>query len=162
MLDLRARRAILQAIDRATLAETMLGDRGMVANTIPPPESVPYGAALKQALVDYPYDPQQSARLLAELGYTKSADGIFASPTDGRFTLEIRGVSGGSEEKDTTLVANYLQAAGFDPKILLPQESCSSSGRFRRLRFSRVENSLSLEPRAGLLPRYGIPAHAPQ
>jgi peptide/nickel transport system substrate-binding protein len=118
LLDVRARRALLHAIDRSTLADTMLGDSSMVANTVPPPD-VPYQAALKQVLTDFPFDLLQTERLMADLGYTKGPDGIFASPTSGRFAFEVRGVAGGAETKDTTLVANYLHAAGFDTSILL-------------------------------------------
>jgi ABC-type transport system substrate-binding protein len=41
------------------------------------------------------------------------------SPADGPFRLEVRGVSGGQEEQDTTIVADYIRAAGIDAQILL-------------------------------------------
>jgi peptide/nickel transport system substrate-binding protein len=118
LLDVRARRAILHAIDRPALAETMLEDRSMVADTIPPP-TAPYYAAVNQVTAKYPYDPRRAEQLLGELGYTKGGDGILTSQADGPFRMEVRGVSGGQEEQDTTIVTDYIRAVGIDAQILL-------------------------------------------
>jgi peptide/nickel transport system substrate-binding protein len=118
LLDVRARRAILHAIDRPALAETMIEDRSMVADTIPPP-TVSYYSAVERVVQKLPYDPRRSEQLLTELGYTRGADGAFAHPTEGRFRLEVRGVAGGQEEQDTTIVADFLQRAGMDSYLTL-------------------------------------------
>ena len=61
---------------------------------------------------------------MAEMGYTKGADGVYTSATDGRFRVETRGVSSGDEERDTTIVDDYLRAAGYDSFInLLPSST---------------------------------------
>src|SRR5207245_11516473 len=96
LLDLRARRAIANSLDRDALTEAMLEDRAMAAHTYPPP-TVPYYAELERVVVKYPYDPRRAEALLGELGYTRGADGIYTSPADGRFGFEVRGVSGGQE-----------------------------------------------------------------
>jgi peptide/nickel transport system substrate-binding protein len=125
LLDVRARRALLHSIDRAALAEAMVEDRSMVADTVPPP-TVGYYAALEQTVAKYPFDPRRAQQLLAEIGYPKAPDGVYTSPTEGRFRLEVRGVSSGSEERDTTIVADQLREAGFDPTILLLPSSARS------------------------------------
>ncbi len=118
MLDVRARRALTHAVDRVSLAEAMVDDRSMAADTVPPP-TVPYFDAVRGAVTKYPYDPRRTEQLLGELGYTKGADGFFAHPTEGRLRLEVRGVSGGQEEHDTTIVSGQLKENGFDTSMLL-------------------------------------------
>jgi len=118
LLDVRVRRALLHAIDRPALADAMLEDRTMVADTVPPP-TVGYYSVLEQAVTKYPFDPRRAQQLMAEAGFTRGTDGAYTSSVDGRFRLEVRGVSSGAEERDTTIVADQLREAGFDPSILL-------------------------------------------
>lgn len=118
LLDARVRKAILHGIDRPTLAETMLEDRSMVADTVPPP-TVGYYSAIERVVTKYPFDPRRTERLMAEAGYTKGSDGVYTSPTEGRFQVEVRGVSGGQEEQDTNIVASFLREAGMNNNILL-------------------------------------------
>jgi len=123
LLDARARKALLHAIDRETLADTMVEDRGMVADTVPPP-TMPYYSAIDRIMTKYPYDLRRAEQLLGELGYRRGADGLYASPTEGRLRIEVRGVSGGAEEQDTTIVNNFLREAGLDTYItLLPSST---------------------------------------
>jgi len=123
LLDPRGRKALIHAIDRPTLAETMLEDRTMVADTVPPP-TVGYYGEIERVLTKYPYDLRRTEQLMAELGYAKGADGVYTSPTDGRFRVETRGVSSGDEERDTTIVDDYFRAGGFDSFInLLPSST---------------------------------------
>jgi len=124
-LDVRGRRAILQAIDRTALAETMVEDVSMMADTIPPP-TAPYFAAVDRATAKYPYDLRRSEQALIELGYLKGSDGFYTSPSEGRFQMEVRGVSGGDEERDTTIVANQLREASIDTTIMLLPSSARS------------------------------------
>jgi len=118
MLDVRARRALTHAVDRISLAEAMVDDRSMAADTVPPP-TVPYFDAVRGAVAKYPYDPRRTEQLLGELGYIKGADGVYIHPADGRLRIEVRGVSGGQEEHDTTIVLGQLKDVGFDPTMLL-------------------------------------------
>src|SRR5581483_10538071 len=102
----------------SALAETMLDDSSMVADTIPPP-SEPYFPDVSKAITKYPYDLRAAEQNMAQAGFTKGPDGVYVSPTDGRMHLEVRGVSGGQEEQDTTIVAGNLHDGGFDPAIML-------------------------------------------
>ncbi len=125
LLDVRARRAMVHAIDRSAMADAMVEDMSMVADTVPPP-TAPYFAAVDKVTTKYPFDLRRTEQLLGELGYARSADGVYTSPTEGRFQMEVRGVSGGDEERDTTIAANDLQLAGFDPTIMLLSSSARS------------------------------------
>ena len=90
----------------------------MVADTVPPP-NVGYYAEVSQAIAKFPYDPARTDQILGQLGYTKAADGIYTSASAGRLRLEVRGVSGGAEEQDTTIVGNDLHKAGVDSYLTL-------------------------------------------
>jgi peptide/nickel transport system substrate-binding protein len=126
MHDLRVRRALMHALDRANLAETMLEDQSMVADTVPP-RTAPYYQQIDRVITKYPFDPRRAEQLLGEVGFTKGGDGIYTSPTLGRFSLEVRGVSGGAEEQDTTIVADALHNFGLDTSIqLLPSSRRAS------------------------------------
>jgi peptide/nickel transport system substrate-binding protein len=123
LLDVRMRRAIYHAVDRRVLAEAMVEDPGMTADSFPPPTS-PYYAAVNQAITKYPFDVRRADQLLMEGGIARAGDGVYAHPAEGRFRLEVRGVSGGQEEKDTTIVAAGLRDVGMDPSItLLPSSA---------------------------------------
>jgi peptide/nickel transport system substrate-binding protein len=123
LLDIRAKRAIAHSIDRVALAEAMVADTSMAASTYPPP-TVPYHDALQRTVTKYAHDPRLAEQLLAELGYMKGTDGIYASATDGPMRFEVRGVSGGQEEQDTTIVNQSLHDAGMDTAIrLLPSST---------------------------------------
>jgi peptide/nickel transport system substrate-binding protein len=117
-LDVRARRALLHAIDRPSLAEAMVDDRGMAAETMVPPV-VGYYAAADRAITKYPYDVRRTEQLMTELGYPKAADGILVSSTAGRLSPELGGLSEGQEAQDTTIVADYLKRAGIDARLNL-------------------------------------------
>ncbi len=118
LLDVRARRALLHAIDRRSLAEAMVEDAGMAAEVMVP-GSVRYYPAVERAITKYAFDIRRTEQLMAELGFTRGADGIFVSPTEGRFSPEMRGVSEGQEGQDSTIVAHYFTRAGIDVALNL-------------------------------------------
>jgi peptide/nickel transport system substrate-binding protein len=122
LLDIRGKRAVAHALDRQTLAEAMVADSSMAANTYPPP-TVPYYDALQRTVTRYAHDPRLTDQLLAELGYLKAGE-FYLSATDGPMRFEVRGVSGGQEEQDTTIVNQALHDSGMDTSIrLLPSSS---------------------------------------
>ena len=150
LLDSRARKALIHAIDRPTLAETMLEDRSMVADTVPPP-TVGYYPEIERVLTKYPYDLRRTEQLMAELGYTKGGDGAYTHPTEGRFRMETRGVSSGDEERDTTIVDNYFREAGFDSYInLLPSSSRAVDDKMKGTFPSITLNNNTLQRGLGL------------
>jgi peptide/nickel transport system substrate-binding protein len=110
----------MHAIDRPALAEAMVEDRGMAADTMVPP-IVGYYSEIDRIVTKYPNDLRRAEQLMGEVGYTKGPDGIFVSPTAGRFSQELGGLSEGQEAQDTTIVGDYLKRAGFDTRLdLIP------------------------------------------
>jgi ABC-type transport system substrate-binding protein len=95
--DKRVRRALSLAVNRAVLAETILGDRARAATQGTVPEAVGYNPELTQ-----PYDPAKAKALLAEAGYA------------GGFPLEIEVITGfgGADRLIYQQVAQDLTAVG--------------------------------------------------
>jgi peptide/nickel transport system substrate-binding protein len=146
----RVRKAILHAIDRPSLAEVMVDDRSMAADTIPPP-TIPYYASLERVIEKYPYDLRRAEQLMAEAGYTKGADGVYSSANEGRFQLEVRGESGGAAEQDTTIVADFLRRAGMDSSIYLLTAAQRASDNKAKGSFpSLTVNNATLDRKLGL------------
>jgi ABC-type transport system substrate-binding protein len=72
-----------------------------------------WGAAVERGAVRYTYDPRQTEQLMREAGYERGRDGFFASPADGRLTIELATNSGGSGEQEVATLANDWQKVGF-------------------------------------------------
>lgn len=118
LVDVRARRALLHAIDRPEVAEAMVEDRGAAAEVMIP-NNVRYYPAIDRAITKYPFDVRRTEQLMAEVGYTKGPGGIFTSPTLGRFSPEVSGIAEGQEAQDATIINDYLRRAGFDAQLSL-------------------------------------------
>lgn len=65
LADVRVRKALNLAVDRARISQIMLGGLVKPASQFTPPNASGYDPAL----TPYPYDPEQAKRLLAEAGY---------------------------------------------------------------------------------------------
>lgn len=120
LLDVRVRKAALHAIDRKSLAETMLEGEGIVAESMIP-STVGFYSLVDRIIPRYQYDLRQAAELMAEAGFVRGPDGVYTSPSEGRFTTGVRGLSEGQEAQETTIVVDYLRRAGVDATLdLLP------------------------------------------
>lgn len=116
LLDVRVRRALLHAIDRQELATGLLGEDGVVAHSMVPPTMGDY-QAVDRSIRKYPFDLRQTEQLLSEVGYAKGSDGVYTSPTDRRFALEVRGVAEGQEAQELQIISDMLRRAGMDPDL---------------------------------------------
>ncbi len=131
LLDARVRKALLHAVDRQTLADIMLEGKGMVAETFVPP-TLSFYPAVDAAVTKYPYDLRRTDQLMAEAGFPKAGDGFYASPGEGRFGLQVRGIAEGQEGRETTTIADYLRRAGAEPILdLVPSTQRQQSAELR-------------------------------
>lgn len=93
MKDVRVRRAMFYAIDRAALVKNLVGDGAVVQKSMCSMNQ--FGCTDK--VPDYPYDPAKAKALLAEAGYPNGFDITFYAYRDRPFS---------------EAVANYLRAVG--------------------------------------------------
>jgi peptide/nickel transport system substrate-binding protein len=74
--DAPFRRALIQAIDRQSLVDTLLSGQSQVADSFISPGEAEYQPTLS-AVVKYGYDPAAATRGIEEMGFSKGADGVF-------------------------------------------------------------------------------------
>ncbi len=119
------RRALLQAVDRKQLADTLMGGLVPVADSVFTPGSVEYRET-EASVVRYPYDVRQAASLLEQLGFGKGPDGVYRDATGERLFLEVRAYASRDIHIKTLFpVADAWQRLGIavDPISLSSQQA---------------------------------------
>jgi peptide/nickel transport system substrate-binding protein len=109
--NLQFRRALLHAIDRQQLVDTLNYGFAPVAHSYVSPVDPEY-PHVDSSVVKYAYDPRRAAQLIEELGYSKGADGVYRDGAGQRLTLEHRGSAGAEYEKTVTAVSDFWQRLG--------------------------------------------------
>ena len=106
--DARVRQALLYAINRPAIIDSVLKGYGQIATG---PIAPLQGALYDSEVPDYPFDPEKAKELLAEAGWTPGPDGILAK--DGE-PLEISMPTGqfGYLVPATLLVQQYWKDIG--------------------------------------------------
>jgi len=128
--DLNFRRAMIYAINRQEMAETI--DYGLTPKAdhfIYP--TLPEYRATESAIVKYEFDPRRSSQLLEGLGYTKGADGIYRDASGQQLRIETRTTAGEINPKTQAVVADYLERAGIGvDQVVIPAQLVSDQ-RYR-------------------------------
>lgn len=101
--DLRVRRALLLAADRAGLVRQLFEGRQPVARSFVNPRDSVYAADVPEA----PFDPDRARALLDEAGYAPGPDGIRRNAAGERLSFEF-GTTSGNRIRET--VQQALQA----------------------------------------------------
>ena len=130
LLDVRVRRALAHVIDRQAINEAIYDGAGIMAETIVPPQMW-YFAEVERAIARYPHDPRRSEQLMAEVGYAKGADGVFAHPTQGRFQSELRTNASSQFEAEMHIAADAWRRAGFDFSEAITPSALVQDAQFR-------------------------------
>jgi len=89
VLDVRFRRALLQATDRQAMADEIQAGMVPVAHSYVSPDEPEYGATESRA-VRYPYDPSRAAQLMEQIGYQRLPDGGWRAADGQRLSMEVR------------------------------------------------------------------------
>lgn len=111
--DVRVRAALYHALDRGTLAETLRGDRDLIAWEILVEGELLHEAA-KDGLRQFTYDPAKALAILRDVGWTPGADGMLRNTVDGRpFHNSITGTTGATL-RETTAMVDYWRRLGVD------------------------------------------------
>jgi len=118
MLDARVRQALYAAVDRESWAGVALS--GLTQNTaysLLPPDHPVYDFT-KDSLRAYRYDTQQALRLLAEMGWTRGADGMLVNGADGRrFRVEIWTTQ--DNDNEAAILGDMWKQVGIDSAITI-------------------------------------------
>jgi peptide/nickel transport system substrate-binding protein len=110
--DARFRRALLHAIDRQEIVESLLEGVVPIAHNVVDPDQ-PEFAAIQASVFKYEYDPRRAVRMLDELGFARDAEGMLLDSTGQRQSVEIRQAGGDStREKVVLSTGAYWQRVG--------------------------------------------------
>lgn len=136
--DVRARRALLQAIDRQSLAEVTNFGLAPAADGFLPP-SDPRWNWVKDAVVRYSHDPRQAQAALLQLGWRPGPDGALLNQAGEKLTIPLR--SGDTPEDDAvqSIIGDNWKRAG----IVLEQD-IRPQAELRDREFSVTFPALSL------------------
>jgi peptide/nickel transport system substrate-binding protein len=110
LLEAPFRRALLHAVDRQALVDTLLDGLAPVMHSIIPENHAEY-ADVQRSIVKYDYDPRRAAQLIDGLGYTKGPDGNYRDPAGRPLTLEVRTTANDDGQMKTmlTIAASWQQ-----------------------------------------------------
>jgi peptide/nickel transport system substrate-binding protein len=130
LLDVRVRRALAHAIDRQAQNEGVFEGEAIVAYSMIPPY-MPYYAEAERAIAKYPHDIRRTEALMNEAGWFRGTDGVYAQPTAGRFTLELKvnaSIEGGTE---LSITGDGLRQAGIDAREVAVPRAQQRDGEVR-------------------------------
>ncbi len=89
ILDLRFRRALLEALDRQALADFVFSGYGSVAHSYVSPET-PHYDLIEPSIVKYDFNVRQATQAIEGLGYTRRGDGFFYDGGGQKLAVELR------------------------------------------------------------------------
>lgn len=113
LLDVRVRQALAHGVDKQAVNDAIYQGEGIIAETMVPP-MMDYYPIVERTMAKYPYDPRRSEQLMAEAGFTKGPDSVFASPTEGRFSPELKTNASPEFEMEMGAMAAIWRQVGFD------------------------------------------------
>jgi peptide/nickel transport system substrate-binding protein len=134
------RRALLHAVDRQQILDSLNGGYGHVAHAIVSPTHAEW-KDVESAVVKHEYDPGRAARLIQDLGYTRGADGFYRDTAGQRLVLEVRTTANDDGQMKTMAsAADFWQQAGIgiDQVASPPQRAQDREYRATRPAFEIV------------------------
>src|SRR6266540_6753023 len=87
--DVRFRKALMYALNRQEMAETIMAGYSPIAHSVIQP-TVPEHAEVQDAAVKYDYDPRRTIQMLEELGYVRGTDNLFHDAAGAPLTVNIQ------------------------------------------------------------------------
>jgi peptide/nickel transport system substrate-binding protein len=115
--DVRVRRALLMAIDREQLINTLVSGQAQVAN-IPISPNEPGFAVADAAATKYAFDPRGAIALMEQAGWRRGTDGVLANAAGERFELPFRVPAGDGEQVQLqSAVAGFWSEIGVRVRV---------------------------------------------
>jgi ABC-type transport system substrate-binding protein len=133
--DLRFRQALMRALDRPEMAETLQSDMVQVAHAFLDPSDPDY-PAIERNIVRYDYDPARAVQGLADVGYSRVEDGGWIDGAGQRLDVEIITVEGlDIQVKATMAVADAWQRIGVGVQPVVRSAQGSAQDREQNAQF---------------------------
>jgi peptide/nickel transport system substrate-binding protein len=127
------RRALLMAIDRQELTDTLNNGLGPVAHSWVQADQ-PEGRAIDGRIVRYPYDPRAAAQRLEALGFVKGTEGVFQSSDGTKLSIGLLTHEQNSFHVPSALsVQTQWQRLGLDVQLDILPVARATDLRYRAL-----------------------------
>jgi peptide/nickel transport system substrate-binding protein len=111
--DVKIHQALLYAIDRQQMVDSLFAGANPVADSWVAPRHPLLTDAVKAQVIHYGYDPAKSTELFGEAGWKKGSDGILTNASGQKFNLSIRTIAGDkTKESSEAVVADYWKQIG--------------------------------------------------
>jgi peptide/nickel transport system substrate-binding protein len=134
ILEPNFRRALLLAVDRQLLVDTLQAGLTEIAHTNFTPTQPEY-KDIENALVKYPFDQRRATQLVEGLGYTKGQDGMFRDAAGQPLSVELRSTPGREVNEDTTfIVADHWKRIGVGVDVVVMPLQRNSDREYRQTR----------------------------
>jgi peptide/nickel transport system substrate-binding protein len=160
--DVRFRRALLHAINRQDLVESLQAGQSAVAHSYLSPREGEY-ADIERSIVKYEYDPRRAGEILEGMGFTRAAEG-WRDASGQRVQVEIRTTGGDDLQEKTMLsISDFWTRLGIQVEsVVVPQQRAQDREyRANFPGFEEVRQPNDLTP--GALTRYhGSEASLPE
>jgi peptide/nickel transport system substrate-binding protein len=128
--DVRFRRALLQALDRAQMAEALsLGLSTLAHTTIVP--GTPEYPILEPSVVRYEHDPRQAQEMIRSFGYAQGSDGTFRDAAGERLMIQVRSDAVDTLSSAALSAVDQWQRLGIaaEPNIVPVQQQADNAAR---------------------------------
>lgn len=124
--DVRVRRALAHATDKATLADALYPGEGQMADLYMAPGHLYYADA-DRGSAKYPYDPRRADQLLIEAGLVKGGDGFYKASTGEAFRLDVLS----ENEKELLVFTDGLRKVGLEAGITVLTPALNRDRQFQ-------------------------------
>jgi peptide/nickel transport system substrate-binding protein len=144
--DVRFRRALLHALDRQEMVETLQAGQVTVAHVFLNPVEPEY-PAVESAILKYEFDLNRARRGLEELGYARGADGMYVDTAGQRLSLDIAATEGlDIQVKAMFAVSDAWQRLGIEMRPVVKSSQTNvdreENANFPGFRVSRQPNPI--------------------
>ncbi len=118
LADARLRQALLTAINRKEMVESLFKGLNPVADSWLAPRHSLVTIQVRANMIKYPYSPQRAAELFAQAGWRKGSDGVLINDRGEPLTIALRTIAGDKmKEGAQAVVADHWKQAGVRVEI---------------------------------------------
>ncbi len=128
--DVRFRRALLHAMDRQAMVDTLAAGLSPVPHSFMSPDQPQY-QEIEARLPRYDYDPRRAAEMIEELGYRKGSDGVYRDSADAPLHIELRSTPLDEHVQAAEVIRDQWRRLGLaaDTPVLRPDQVESLEAR---------------------------------
>jgi peptide/nickel transport system substrate-binding protein len=132
--NLEFRRALLHAVDRQEMLETLEAGQTVIPVSALPPNQPQY-REIEARLPRYDYDPRRAVQMISALGYAQGTDGSFVDGSGRKLEVEIRTTGGDDNGQQMTIsIGDYWQRVGVASELYFVPRQLQQDREHRAMR----------------------------